>query len=171
MILPMTWQLIAIIELACFSLLAAAALWARHTNARQQVLNLARILETRTGSLDATGLLQERIAALTGSDPLTLLRRSILQHEISPLDDLADRVALAAGKDTDPGEDLQERWQAAHNECEQLAMFLVTSQPECEQPLREIFEVLAGMDAACDLPPIALTSPTPPSPEETAAHA
>lgn len=158
----MTWQLFAVIQIAAFSAAAIAALWLRNARLRREVDDLTGLCASAQQSLaEVTGklaeidfmappekLLEERTRALSANDPTTTVRRLVLENEISPRADFADTLAehLAAQQEPEEEEAFVRRWKSLREECHQLSLFLVADQPECLDPLRQIFDVFEPMD-------------------------
>lgn len=176
----MTWQLFALIQTVVFALGAIAAVSVRNVRLRRrndQLLTLCSQahdeLVAVTGKLNEMEsmappekMLGERVKALTGDDPVVVVRRLVLDNEIAPKADFAQRLAEhLAGQQEDPPdeEEFAKRWRAVRSECHQLAMFLVADNPDCLSAIQQIFEVVEPLDSAygIDLPPLELPTRSP----------
>lgn len=175
----MTWQLFALIQTAVFALGAIAAVALRNVRLRQRNAQLLALcsqahdeLVAVTGKLNEMEttappekMLSERVKALTGDDPVVVVRRLVLDNEISPKADFAIRLTehLASQQEDPPDEEeFAKRWRAVRAECHQLAMFLVADNPDCLPAIQQIFEVVEPLDRAydIDLPPLELPAQT-----------
>lgn len=186
----MTWQLFTIVQIAVFAAAALAALGVRNFRLRRrndQLLTLCsqahEELVAVTGKLTAIEttmppekLLAERVKALTGDDPVVTVRRLVLENEIKPRPDFANRLAehLASQAEEPPDEEeFARRWRLIREECQQLAMFLVADNPDTLPAIRQLFEVIEPLDRAyeLELPPLELPPPTPSQamPEDSAS--
>jgi len=171
----MTWQLFALIQTVVFALGAITALGVRNVRLHrrnEQLLTLCSQahdeLVAVTGKLSEIQttappekMLGERVKALTGDDPVVVVRRLVLDNEIAPKADFASRLAehLASQQEEPPDEEeFAKRWRAVRAECHQLAMFLVADNPDCLAAIEQIFEVVEPLDRAYDieLPPLEL---------------
>lgn len=171
----MTWQLFALIQTIVFALGTIAAVSVRNLRLRrrnEQLLTLCSqahdelvAVTEKLSEMQTTAppekMLGERVKALTGDDPVVVVRRLVLDNEIAPKADFATRLAelLASQQDDPPDEEeFAKRWRAVRAECHQLAMFLVADNPDCLPAIEQIFEVVEPLDRAYDieLPPLEL---------------
>jgi hypothetical protein len=173
----MTWQLFALIQTIVFSVGLVTALGLRNrrlrrrndelltlcSQAHEELLNVTGKLSEIETTAPPEQMLGERVKALTGEDPVIVVRRMVLDNEISPKGDFAARLAehLASQQEEPPDEEeFARRWRAIRAECHQLAMFLVADNPDCLAAIEQIFEVVEPLDRAynIDLPPLELPS-------------
>ena len=82
------------------------------------------------------------------------VRRLVLENEIKPSADFADRLSEHLASQQPDEEEFALRWRAIRSECHQLAMFLVADNPERLEPFKQLFEVVQPLDEAygIDLP-------------------
>lgn len=169
----MTWQLFALIQTVVFASGAIAALAVRNVRLRRRNDELLTLcsqahdelvaVTEKLSEMETTAppekMLGERVKALTGDDPVVVVRRLVLDNEIAPKADFAIRLAehLASQQEDPPDEEeFAKRWRAVRAECHQLAMFLVADNPDCLPAIEQIFEVVEPLDRAYDieLPPL-----------------
>jgi hypothetical protein len=185
----MTWQLFALIQTVVLAVGLVTALGLRNLrlrrrndellalcgHAHEELLNVTGKLSEIETTAPPEQMLGERVKALTGDDPVIMVRRLVLDNEISPKADFAARLAehLASHQEEPPDEEeFAKRWRAIRAECHQLAMFLIADDPDCLTAIQQIFEVVEPLDRAynIDLPPLELPSRSQAREEDAAAH-
>lgn len=185
----MTWQLFALIQTVVFAAGLVTALGLRNrrlrrrndellalcSQAHEELLNVTGKLSDIETTAPPEQMLAERVKALTGDDPVVVVRRLVLDNEISPKADFAARLAehLASQQEEPPDEEeFARRWRAIRAECHQLAMFLVADNPDCLAAIEQIFEVVEPLDRAysIDLPPLELPSRSQHEEDDSAAE-
>jgi len=159
----MSWQLFTVIQIAAFAMTALAALWLRNrqlrarndellglcTQAHEELVNVTGKLAEVETTAPPEKLLAERVKGLDGTDdPVMTVRRLVLENEIKPSADFAERLGEHLASQQPDEEEFARRWRAIRSECHQLAMFLVADKPECLEPFKQIFEVVEPLDQA-----------------------
>jgi len=179
----MSWQLFTVIQIAAFALTALGALWLRNHQLRKRNDELLALcghaheeLVNVTGKLAAIEttappekMLAERIKGMDGTDdPVLTVRRLVLENEIKPSADFADRLGEHLASQQPDEEEFAKRWRAIRSECHQLAMFLVADKPDCLEPFKQIFEVVEPLDQAygIDLPELEVRARNEPEAED-----
>ncbi len=179
----MSWQLFAVVQITAFALAAIAALVFRNASLRRsndELMELCTTAEQALASLSGKlaaiesmappeKLLKERVKALSGDDPVSVVRRLVLENEVAPKGNFAERLTehLASQQPERDEEEFIRRWRAAREECQQLAMFLVADNPDCHQALVQIFEVLEPLERSygIELEPLEPPREAPPAPD------
>lgn len=162
----MTWQLFAVLQIALFAAAAITALWLRNrrlqrrtadlltlcASAHEELTNVTGKLAAMEGTAPPEKMLAQRVKALVGDDPLVRVRRLVLENEIKPKPDFADRLREHLVGEAPPDEEeFARRWRAIRQECQQLAMFLIADNPRCQEPIEQLFDVVRPLDEAYDL--------------------
>lgn len=171
----MTWQLFTIIQISVFALAALAALGLRNLQLRRRTDQLMTLcgqahdelvaVTTKLKDIETTmppeKLLAERVKALTGDDPVVVVRRMVLQNEIKPRPGFVTELEALLASQTPDEEEFARRWRLIREECQQLAMFLVADKPDILNAIRQIFEVIEPLDQAYGLALPLLEAPPP----------
>lgn len=171
----MTWQLFTIIQISVFALAALAALGLRNLQLRRRTDQLMTLcgqahdelvaVTTKLKDIETTmppeKLLAERVKALTGEDPVVVVRRMVLQNEIKPRPGFVTELEALLASQTPDEEEFARRWRLIREECQQLAMFLVADKPDILNAIRQIFEVIEPLDQAYGLALPVLEAPPP----------
>lgn len=163
----MSWQLFVVIQTAIFSLAAIAGLGLhnrrlqRHNDdltrlclaAHDELVNVAGKLRDIENVAPPEQLLKERVKGMTGDDPATVVRRLVLENEITPRDDLAERLVEHLAGEQPEEQEFVERWKAIRAECQQLAMFLIRDYPDTRDAITQLFAVIEPLDKRYGLEP------------------
>jgi len=159
----MSWQLFTVIQFAAFAMTALAALWLRNrqlrkrndellglcTQAHEELVSVTGKLAEVETTAPPEKLLAERVKGLDGTDdPVMTVRRLVLENEIKPSADFAERLGEHLASQQPDEEEFARRWRAIRSECHQLAMFLVADDPERLEPFKQLFEVVEPLDEA-----------------------
>lgn len=165
----MSWQLFTVIQITAFAMAALAALWLRNrqlrkrndellglcTQAHEELVRLSGKLADIETTATPEKMLAERLRGMSGTDdPVMTVRRLVLENEIKPSADFADRLGEHLASQQPDEDEFARRWRAIRSECHQLAMFLVADDPERLEPFKQLFEVVQPLDEAygIDLP-------------------
>lgn len=180
----MTWQLFTVIQILAVALTAGAALFLRNRSLRQrndallalcrqahdELVNVTAKLTAIETTAPPEKMLEERLKGMQGTDdPIVTVRRMVIDNELKPKPDFADRLGELLASQQPDEEEFAKRWRATREECHQLAMFLVADEPSRLQPMQQLFEVLEPLDRAygIELPPLEVREmepePAPPA--------
>jgi len=179
----MSWQLFTVIQIVAFAITAVAALWLRNhqlrkrndellglcAQAHEELVNVTGKLAAIETTAPPEKMLAERIKGMDGTDdPVLTVRRLVLENEIKPSADFADRLGEHLASQQPDEEEFAKRWRAIRSECHQLAMFLVADKPDCLEPFKQIFEVVEPLDQAygIDLPELEVRARNEPEAED-----
>lgn len=161
----MSWQLFVVIQTAAFALAAVAALGLRNHALRRQnneltvlcqaahdeLVNLTDKLKNMETTAPPEKMLEQRIKGMSGEDPTTLVRRLVLENEIKPRSDFADRLAEHLAQEEPEEQEFVQRWRSIRAECQQLAMFLIADNPAAYTAITQLFEVIEPLDLLYDV--------------------
>lgn len=169
----MSWSLFVIIQTAIFSIAVIAALWLHLGRQRRHNDELTRLclaahdqLASVTGKLKdiqttapPEKMLEQRMKALSGEDPITQVRRLVLENEIRPVSDFEQRLMAHLAVEEPDEQEFVTRWKSVRAECQQLAMFLVADNPSAYEAITQLFEVIEPLDQLYDVKLEPLTAP------------
>lgn len=159
----MSWQTFALIQTAIFAIAAVGGLSLLNRRlcrqndeltrlclaAHDELVNISGKLSEMESLAPPETLLAERLKGLTGDDTATQVRRLVLEHELSPGEDLEERLA---GHLAEPREqEFVQRWKSIRAECQQLAMFLIADDVPTEQAIGQLFKVVEPLDVLYDV--------------------
>ena len=157
----MSWSLFAIIQLSATAVGLVAAFWLRNRELKRHLATMEAAQDEAVQALaeaknklesieERKEWLQGRIAALDGDDPVTVVRRMVLQNESKPKKSFNNELSAQLNG----GSNVEETWRELRTSQHELTSKLIGAIPSQYASIVDLYEVFSSLDEtfSIDLP-------------------
>ena len=149
----MSWSLFAIIQLSATAAGLVAAFWLRNRELKRHLATMEAAQDEAVEALaeaknklesieERKEWLKGRIAALDGDDPVTVVKRMVLQNESKPKKSFNNELSAQLGS----GSTVEETWCELRTSQHELASRLIGNIPSQHASIVELYEVFSSLD-------------------------
>ena len=149
----MSWSLFAIIQLSVTAAGLVAAFWLRNRELKRHLATMEAAQDEAVQALaeaknrlesieERKEWLKGRIAALDGDDPVTVVKRMVLQNESKPKKSFNNELSAQLGS----GSTVEETWCELRTSQHELASRLIGNIPSQHASIVELYEVFSSLD-------------------------
>ncbi len=149
----MSWSLFAIIQLSATAAGLVAAFWLRNRELKRHLATMEAAQDEAVQALaeaknklesieERKEWLKGRIAALDGDDPVTVVKRMVLQNESNPKKSFNNELSAQL----DSGSTVEETWRELRTSQHELASRLIGNIPSQHASIVELYEVFSSLD-------------------------